>query len=485
MQAAGLNLLKNGPLGHAASVVRRPAFWLGLQVLLVVLAVQFRFGWAAHEVPDTYGYLQTGKLPVAQMLVSIRTLGYPLFLRTVALVSPNLGLVPVVHFLFHLAAVVLIYRGLRRFGALPWQAFAASSGVLWTIVQDPAVQDLASDCLARSLAVLVIGCLFYVAADPRRVLPWIGLTLLLVAAYQIRPAMLFLVPLVPLLGLVFLGLHAAWHGGPFRWKTPAATLATVAFVPLLGFCLLRWAVVGHFGLVEFGGWNLAGIAIEMLDRPLIDNQLPGEWRPLAREILAAREEAHRKGNLPSAFQDGRIVVAQLFTNYDINVYQAAIPVFRQRYGEEKDVFTNRAINRDLAGMSKAVLHHYRSAYLRFIVQNYLAGLGGILRANLILPFFLALAVSLSLFRNLVWPRPASRPRDSDDKAACFMMQLALVLGVLFTLSSLLLVVLVQMPIGRYLITSALFLPSICALWILQEIELIAAEARLTYGAKRE
>ncbi len=485
MRIAGLELPKNGPWGLAASAVRTPAFWLGLQMLLVVLAIQFRIGWAAHEVPDTYSYLRTGKLPVAQMLVSIRTVGYPLFLRAVALVSPDLGLVPVVHFLFHLVAVVLFYWGLRRFGSQPWQAFAASSGVLWTIVQDPAVQDLASDCLARSLAVLVIGCLLHVVADPRRVFPWLGLTVLLIAAYQVRPAMLFLVPLVPLLGLVFLGLHAGWHGGPFRWKSPAAALAAVAFVPLLGFCLLRWIVVGHFGLVEFGGWNLAGIAIEMLDRPLIDTQLPDSWRPLAREILAAREEAHRKGNLPSAFQNGRIVVAQLFTNYDINIYQAAIPVFRRRYGEENDIFTNRAINRDLAGMSKAVLHHYRAAYVRFIVQNYLAGLGGILQANLILPFFLALAVFLCLFRNLVWPRPANRPRGPDDIAASFVMQLALVLGVLFTLSSLLLVVLVQMPIGRYLITAALFLPSICTLWILQEIELIAAEARLTYGAKYE
>lgn len=481
MRGGGLDLLTKSPWNRLTAAFRQPAFWLAVQMILVVIVIHLR-GWGVvHEVPDTKSYLHTGQAPLAEMLVSIRTIGYPLFLRAVAVVSPGLDLVPQVHLLFHLVAVGLFYRALRRFGAAPWQALAASMGLLWTVIHDPAIQDVASDSLARSMAIVTISCLLYVSASPQRILPWVGLTLSLAAAYQIRPALLFLVPLVPVLGLLFLGLHAIWHGAPFRWKPVAITSVAVAFLPFFGFCLLRWALVGQFGLVAFGGWNLAGIAVEMLDRPLIETRLPAQWRPLALEILEAREKAHRERHLASALKDERIIVAQLKENYDVNLYHAALPVLRKRYDKGKDALTNSAINRDLAALSKAVLLARKPTYLRFVVHNFELGLRDILPANLTLQLYLPAAVFLFFARNLVWPRSSRRPPRADDLQASYVMLLLIALGVLFTLGSVFLIILVQVPLGHYLITSSLFLHSICVLWIFQEVRLIAAEMRLTEG----
>ena len=156
-------------------------------------------------------------------------------------------------------------------------------------------------------------------------------------------------------------------------------------------------------------------------------------------------------------------------------------MLRKRYDKGKDALTNSAINRDLAALSKAVLLARKPSYLRFVVHNFELGLRDILPANLTLQLYLPAAVFLFFARNLVWPQSSRRPPLADELSASYVMQLLIVLGVLFTLGSLFLIILVQVPLGRYLITSSLFLHSICVLWIFQEVRLIAAEMRLTEG----
>ena len=79
------------------------------------------------------------------------------------------------------------------------------------------------------------------------------------AAYHIRPSYLFLVPLVPGLGLVLSRIGdpaCSWaRRGIFRRR-----LRRPCCVPLLGYCAARYFITGHFGLVSFAGYNLAGLA---------------------------------------------------------------------------------------------------------------------------------------------------------------------------------------------------------------------------------
>ena len=463
-----------------------PAFWLALQMAAVVIGIHVR-GWGTvHEVPDSQSYVQTGFLAPARMLASVRTVGCPLFLRAVAAVSPSLDILPQVHLAFHLLAVVLFCWAMRRFGASAWQAFAASTGILWTIINDPLVHDVASDSLARSLAVVTVALLLAVAATPRLWL-WIVLTLSLACTYHVRPAYLFLVALIPCLGPVLRAIHAAWHQQPRQWKRHTAALLAVAVLPLAAFCLVRLAVVGQFGLVSSGGWNMAGLSVELLDRPLIENRVPEDLRPLALEILEAREQVYRQRGLAPAFRDGRIDLEQLRENHEVNLCFVALPAVCRRHPEAADPqgqFACLAVNQDLARLSVSAIGGHKVVYLRFLVRNYLSGLRDIPATNLALSFFAAVAIFLYVVRNLVWPGRSRPVPDPAERSRCYVMQLMIVLGVLFAAIGLLPVAIVQLPLGRYLIAVALFLPSICVLWILQELHEIAAELRSTYGGPK-
>ena len=123
----------------------------------------------------------------------------------------------------------------------------------------------------------------------------------------------------------------------------------------------------------------------------------------------------------------------------------------------------------------------KRAYLRFLVDNFRLGLRDIPVTNLTLPYLAGLAVFLFAVRFLVWPQGSPTVDPQEDRSRSYIMQLLIVLGVLFAASGLLLVAVTHMTSGRYLISVALFLPSILVLWIFQEVRLIAAGLRSTYG----
>ena len=85
----------------------------------------------------------------------------------------------------------------------------------------------------------------------------------------------------------------------------------------------------------FGGWNVVGIAVEMLDRPLIDARVPEDLQATALEILQARDRVHRRHGLTGALHEGRLSVGELNKNYNVNVWEVAAPVFYRRYPEAK------------------------------------------------------------------------------------------------------------------------------------------------------
>ena len=449
---------------------------------LVIVGIQLR-GWGSvHEVPDTQSYLETARMSPAGMLASFRSVGYPIFLRTVLLASPRLAALPQIHLAFHFLAVAVFFRALVRFGATRWQAFAAASPILWTVLHDPAIPDVGSDSLARSMAVITISLLLIVSATPRRLGPWIGLTLCLAATYHVRPAHLFLVPLVPCLGFLALAIHAAWHAAPFPWKRQVVSLAAVSVLPFLAFCLMRWAVVGHFGLVSCGGWNLPGITVELLDRPAIENHFPEDLRPMALQVLAARDRMRREHGLTAVFCDGRASIAQLHENYNLNLYEAAIPVVRRWHGESKTAVAGPstvAVNDDLMRLAWYTIKARKLAYLRLVIDNYRYAVADIPNSNTVLSRLAVLAAFLWVVRNLALPRGSSIGRARRTSQS-FLMQLAIVIGTLYAAMGLLPIVLVEEPLGRYLIAIAVFLCPICGLWILQEIEQIAARLRFTY-----
>ena len=87
--------------------------------------------------------------------------------------------------------------------------------------------------------------------------------------------------------------------------------------PLLAYASFRWAVVNDFGLVAFGGDTTSGLAAALLDRRLVNQELPNEYRLLASAILRERQRRRLAPVFP-----GGLHMNMLQYDHDFNRYLA-------------------------------------------------------------------------------------------------------------------------------------------------------------------
>jgi hypothetical protein len=348
---------------NVPALLRCPRFWLALQLAATVLAAGGCGLWKVEIAADTESYVLASRAPWVEAMAGPRTLGYPLLLRAVAVVSPDYHLMPFVHLAMLAGAVFLFDFSLRRFGVSPWASLTISSAVIYAVLpRRTAVAILLTDFPAMTVAVATVACLLWVVAERRRILPWLGLTACLAAAYHIRPAYLFLVPLVPCLGVVFAFLWSKGRASPLSWKGLSAGLLAAASLPLLGYCLLRLKMVGDFGLVSFAGYNLSGLAVELLDEPMIDGELSPRFRPLARAIMAER----RRLGVTPAFGPGlRVSLQQYEANFSGSIYHVAVPMARRVFGSDPVV-----CNREMARFSREVIGLRKGRYLLWAAESF-------------------------------------------------------------------------------------------------------------------
>ena len=124
---------------------------------------------------------------------------------------------------------------------------------------------------------------------------------------------------------------------------------------------MRQKIVGEFGLVSFAGFNRSVLAVELLDRPMIDGELSPRFRPLAREIMAQRQ---RLGMTP-AFGPGLYVnLGQYEANFACDLYRIALPTVRRFCGPEL-----AACNRELTDFSREVIGLRKGRCLLWVVES--------------------------------------------------------------------------------------------------------------------
>lgn len=440
-----------------------PRFWLVVQMAACALVLWASGLLALREDHDTKSYVDASRAPLREMLTSPRTIGYPLLLKAVSPWSPDFQAIPWLQLAAHFLAVAFLDFALRRFGATPWQAFAAASGFLYTTLNDMGVSYLLTDSLAKSMAACTVGLLLWTSASPRRVGLWIGLAISLMATYQLRPAYLFLIPLAPVLGIALLRLQSSWRGAPFCWRKVGSALCAAALIPFVGFCLLRWMLVGHFGLVSFGGCAVVGVAGVWIDQSMIDNELPETLRPLAQEIFDGR----RKMQLKSPYQRTGLDMYVWEQNHLAIVTQIAYPAALRLYGGD-----HMMADRQLSGLSRHIIQIRKAAYLRFLIYNLRDGLGKFLQTGFVLQAMLGLGLCLFALRVLVRPCGAIEAPALAPLPRYGIMHALLLAAMLFAAAKLLLVALVESMIGRYLYAAGLFLPCACGLWIYQEVVML-------------
>ena len=240
--------------------------------------------------PDSTQYVALSNCSPMEILGSCRTLGYPMLLRLVRSITPGLSLIPFIQLGALLAAAGAWFYGLR------------ATGTPVTIATVAALRLLASPLLTHVMAVRTdaLGCALSVASvgaalaflGTGRTAALVATSLLAFCAYQIRPAYLFLIPFLPVLGAT-LG-SVLDRAEPAR-RAIRATLALAAAtaIPYMTFAVIRFALVGHFGLVSFAGTNLIGIAGQFA-APGATPPLPQPCDSLVAAVVVAQRDSFRE-----------------------------------------------------------------------------------------------------------------------------------------------------------------------------------------------
>lgn len=469
-------------------LVARPWFWLTFQAALLTLLF---LCWDDYRLwpTDTDYYvnvaLNTDWLSLDQVLSSYRTFGYPLFVRAVLAISPTLTALPLCHVLVRMLAVFAFYQGLRQFGIRGWLAAAIAStfyycntvffgyaGLLTTYVL--------SDSLGESLTILTAALLFSVLACPNSILGWAGLTLSLFLTYQVRPLLQFLVVLLPVLGLMLLRLFRERPEWAQRRLRLGLGLTAACALPLLAWCTLRLAVVGHFGLVSFSGHALVSIAGHFISPDLVP-ELSEELRPFALAVLKKRDEL-ASGQTETLFgmkwrpaldDDGWLRAGAVEDQYMLVITQSQL--FEATASE---MFADDPILQDrmLMQIATEIIKAKPQYYLMWLAQSARVTLYWAFTCNftfnlLVYLFLGLLGVWLALFLFRRWQGTGIPPGEQPDTYSRELGTLSL-LALAVALANAGVIIVLGQPLARYAATGGVFLPAVAV------VAIVAVSARI-------
>ena len=440
-------------------VAKREMPWSKRVLLYVGLAASFLIlsglsgRMEKHFHLDTKSYLQAPTSSLKLMLEDFRTPGYPLFLDLMESLG-SLDWVPWIHGAIWLAAVGCLLATMSPWGIDRYALLAVAIALgnhpflhIWSRV-------IISDTLAMSMALMSTAAMM--EALRRRQSHWTGgwfwaVAGLTFAAIWIRPAFLFLLVLWP---LVIAWWRWANDREPFRRAIgDAGKLAVLCWSPLLLYSLMRWMVVGHFGLVSFGGYNVIGIAGQLLEQNDLQH-LPAEIQATAEEILVQRDRH------PSFLRNDDDRFSLMLDRYNPMIWEVTFPIY------EKKQLSRLTSNQQLTTLSRSLIRRHWRDYLWWLTLNARHGIRGTamqVGANPGIRLLLMLGIVLIAWRSL--PTSLSdRFPPGETSARLVYHPSATGLRLLFWISlgmllgNVLLVILVEPAIERYMAVSTV-LPS--------------------------
>ena len=437
------------------------AFVLMFQMLAVACGLMVVGKLSPVAVPDTASYVEFPFSSWSAALGHLRTPGYPLFLSVVAWVTPNYSAAPLAHFSAYCVAIGLLYLGLRHVCPSPWQRMAISSSLLYSNILLGYVETLATDTLAAAGGIAVTGLLVGRQTAPNemsadaRWLKLFALGVTLFATCLVRPAYLFLIVFVPLTGTLLSWLNERDGSNAARHVRRAGVeLLAASVMPLLAYCTLRWCVVGKFGLVAFGGFNLIGISGQWLDAGLVSN-LPEASRPLAKCALE-----HRQRLASSITGSGDLTnYAEMEAQYDSTIWQVFHPAARELFGDD-----TRRTNTELRQLASAIVRARPKLYATWLVKATRQAARLVVSDFVRNPAYLLLAVACVLMQLglTLFSHRAAPPRQAEITNTTEQGEVLFLVAVLYATLQLLLVILVCPPLGRMTDAAAVLLPMVLA-----------------------
>jgi hypothetical protein len=438
---------------------KKPSLVL-LGVMLIVLCWSIASGGLVPELnADSNSYLGS-IFPLAVSLRSSRTLGYIALVNVVRGFSPTLAAMPLVHLLLVDAAVLAFYFGLRKLQAAPWLAAAVAGSLLYFPPMLTHGHIIIPEVAAAAAAVFTIAMLFWATACPRSFAASCGFCLGLLFTYHLRPAYLFLIVLTPLLGLALRYLYAKHHEVPLQLRRFGLKLTALAIVPYLSFCLFRWRMVGHFGLVSFGGMNLIGVAGQFLNEETIVS-VPAHLQPWGRKVLQMRAQAD---DWPPDHAKERLCYRQAEPLYNTVIWGQFLPAYSTLPDAEG---TATDASRKCSELSWSLIKARPRLYACWVGDAYRTGLlrlpvlSWYPRLQSFTLHFVTIIGCLGLVR-IVQRYKLGRvvANEIQTEGFWFVCGCLALVAVSFALSKLFLICLVEAPLGRYLDAVYLFLPTL-------------------------
>ncbi|MEM9544077.1 MAG: hypothetical protein AAGA60_31910 [Cyanobacteria bacterium P01_E01_bin.42] len=263
-------------------------YWIYVLFTFIVLQKQKLF--VLETFTDSNSYMDWS-------LRSYRTFAYPLLLHIISFFSKDFELLPEVQFFISALAIFILLISLKIYQFSGWQSLVIVLPLLSTeSIYSYFYKQLAEN-LAVSFAIATIAFLLMTVSNIEKRFYWLGLGMSLFLTYQTRPSFLFMIPLIPILGIVLFLLKY----GKLSWlesiKIITFKFCIVSILPILVFSSFRAITVNDFGIVSFSGHNIAGITTQMLT-PQVIEQLPIAQQDLANAILERRNKRMQELFLP-------------------------------------------------------------------------------------------------------------------------------------------------------------------------------------------
>lgn len=402
--------------------------------------------------PDSDTYLWFDFSSLTTMLLSIRTLGYPVMLRFFWEITDNIDYLPYFQLALFLLAGLIYFSAISLFTGSKWLGALASMPVYFSPFVVDYFNIVSGDIVGCALMICTISMLI-LSAGKFRIIWLFLLTIFLLMTYQVRPVYLFLIPLVPILYLV---LSYVKHGAEGIFGKFSVVIG-VCIVPFLAFCLLRLIVVGHFGLVSFGGYNVVGITASMI-RPELIEQLDGVNKEIAEDIFLERSSrGYRSVQEKMAVQDPDLF-EQWEKEYAVNIYTIAVPIMRARILPEQDERGSaKVVNELMMGLSREILLLEPYSYARWLVHQFFTAVKTAFVSSTFSLWagciaLLALIARLVVMRRFVL---AKFPRR---------YHVAAIVGSGMFLAGTLLVILVEPALDRYIHPVGIFVPGLLCVY---------------------
>jgi hypothetical protein len=415
--------------------------------LAQVIAIAGILQWNGKFEPtpqfDTASYRDYAMDSVEAALNDKRTFVYPCVLRFFQTVDGSDRLIPWFQFTCSAAAIGFLMAVLLACKWNCWMALAAVSPILASQMVLDYSGLLTPDLLAQSLAIGVVSLWIFAVHSGRNACAYAGLALAVFLTYQTKPSYLFLLAFVPIGGFI----ARAWLMPTHRdaWLV-AFRLSLASIIPFLAWCTFRWAWVGHFGLVSFGGYNIVGIAGQLLERDTLPF-LSADVQPLAEEILK-RRDGLKDWPLQRDYES-------METQFNRSVWEIAVPVASSLYGDD-----SRLMNYQMAKLSSEILLQDPKAYLRWLAWSTKRAIRTSVEITLRNPIvMLSIPLMLCAFA-IRWRRKSLGVELARSIDFAYEFQWIVWTAIGFAVCKLGLVILVEPPIDRYCAPATIFLPSI-------------------------